>query len=178
MSVPTAESVINKLQELIDTANATTGEEDSTLTDAIESLIAGYGRGSSGVNVAQGDFTTGTSSLRTVSLNCGFVPSKILIAAVRDSDTTTGSETLTSTVGGIASLYYCATDKYPFRTAYLDGNTAQGKYYISVYNHNSISSAKDQVSISNTNGVAKITFKNDYGFIIPYNSRFQWVAIE
>ena len=176
--MPTAESVINKLQGLIDTANATTGEGDRTLADAIESLIAGYGSGSSGVNVAQGVLTTGTSSLRTVSLSCGFVPSKILIAAVRDSDTTTGGETLTSTVGGIASLYYCATDKYPFRTAYFDGNATQGKYYISVYNNNSMSSAKDQVSISNTSGVAKITFKNDYSFVFPYNSRFQWVAIE
>lgn len=41
----TAESVKNKLQGLIDTANATTGKEDVTLTAAVSSLVDGFGGG-------------------------------------------------------------------------------------------------------------------------------------
>lgn len=41
----TADSVKTKLQGLIDTANATTGKEDATLTAAVSSLVDGFGSG-------------------------------------------------------------------------------------------------------------------------------------
>lgn len=41
----TAESVKAKIQGLIDTANTATGNEDSTLYDAVNTLVAGYGGG-------------------------------------------------------------------------------------------------------------------------------------
>ncbi|MBQ2384113.1 MAG: leucine-rich repeat domain-containing protein [Oscillospiraceae bacterium] len=44
----TADSVKTKLQGLIDTANATTGKEDATLTAALNSLIGGFGSGGGG----------------------------------------------------------------------------------------------------------------------------------
>lgn len=45
----TAESVKAKLQGLIANANAKTGKIDSTLTDAVRTLIGGYGQGGSGI---------------------------------------------------------------------------------------------------------------------------------
>ena len=41
----TAESVKQKIQGLISNANNTTGNTDATLTDAVNSLIAGFGTG-------------------------------------------------------------------------------------------------------------------------------------
>ena len=39
----TANSVKTKMQGLIDSANAKTGANDSTLTDAVNTLISGFG---------------------------------------------------------------------------------------------------------------------------------------
>lgn len=41
----TADSVKNKIRGLIDAANAVTGNTDTDLTTAVESLVAGYGQG-------------------------------------------------------------------------------------------------------------------------------------
>ena len=41
----TADSVKNKIQGLINTANATTGKADTDLTSAVGALIAGFGQG-------------------------------------------------------------------------------------------------------------------------------------
>lgn len=38
----------SQIQDIIDDANATTGETDTTLADAVETLIDGYGQGGSG----------------------------------------------------------------------------------------------------------------------------------
>lgn len=38
-------SVKSKIQSLIDSANAKTGETDATLTDAVQTLVDGYGQG-------------------------------------------------------------------------------------------------------------------------------------
>ena len=37
-----------QIQSLIDSANATTGNADTNLTDGVNALISGYGQGSSG----------------------------------------------------------------------------------------------------------------------------------
>lgn len=44
----TAESVKGKIQGLIDSANAKTGNADADLTAAVDALIAGFGQGSDG----------------------------------------------------------------------------------------------------------------------------------
>lgn len=41
----TIQSIKGQLQELIDSANATTGNADTNLTDGVNSLIEGYGSG-------------------------------------------------------------------------------------------------------------------------------------
>lgn len=52
----TAEGVKNKLEGLINKANAATGQADGTLTQAVDTLIAGFGQGS-GATVQTGSFT-------------------------------------------------------------------------------------------------------------------------
>lgn len=57
----TAESVKAKLQGLIDTANATTGNADADLTAAVNALVAGFGQGGGlpGVDVIKGEYIPG-----------------------------------------------------------------------------------------------------------------------
>ncbi len=84
----TAESVKNKLQGLIDTANETTGESAADLTTAIGTLIAGFGKGSGdegGVKVWQGSKTAPSTATGTrVEIDFGFVPDFILVFANAD----------------------------------------------------------------------------------------------
>lgn len=42
----TTETVKTQIQSLIDSANATTGKQDTNLTDGVNALIKGYGQGS------------------------------------------------------------------------------------------------------------------------------------
>ena len=55
----TADSVKNKIQGLINTANATTGKADTDLTSAVGALIAGFGQGGGGgaFEVTEGTIT-------------------------------------------------------------------------------------------------------------------------
>lgn len=59
----TAESVKAKLQGLIATANATTGNADADLTTAVNALVAGFGQGGGGglpgVDVIKGEYIPG-----------------------------------------------------------------------------------------------------------------------
>ena len=50
----TADSVKTKIQALISLANATTGGNALTLTDAVNALIAGYGGGGAGIRCPLG----------------------------------------------------------------------------------------------------------------------------
>ena len=43
-------SILSKIQALITAANATTGESDTTLTDAIQTLVDGYGQGGASIS--------------------------------------------------------------------------------------------------------------------------------
>ncbi len=51
-------SILSKIQALITAANATTGESDTTLTDAVQTLVGGYGQGGGGGNTLESDFLT------------------------------------------------------------------------------------------------------------------------
>lgn len=44
-TTPTAESVKSKLQSLLTASNAKTGKSDANLTDAVKTLLEGYGQG-------------------------------------------------------------------------------------------------------------------------------------
>lgn len=52
----TADSVKTKLQGLIDKSNRVTGSADATLTDAVGSLIAGFGQGGGDVPAYTGEY--------------------------------------------------------------------------------------------------------------------------
>ena len=77
MSTP--DSIKAQIQNLISTANATTGKSDTNLTTAITSLISGYG-GSGDVTYNGLRYNEGTSYIEMVkggmiiNHNCGFVP--------------------------------------------------------------------------------------------------------
>ena len=49
--MPTAESIKNKIQNLISRSNATTGNSATDLTSAVDGLIGGYGKGGTGVAI-------------------------------------------------------------------------------------------------------------------------------
>lgn len=63
-------SIRNKIQALIAAANTKTGESDTTLTDAVQTLVDGYGQGGGGsdlsaVNVFVGDYLSTTDLIIT-----------------------------------------------------------------------------------------------------------------
>lgn len=73
----TAETVKGKIQVLIDSSNATTGNADADLTTAVSALIAGYGQGGSdGVQSVSGTYvlTEDSSSMAIDIDDIGFVP--------------------------------------------------------------------------------------------------------
>ena len=47
------ELIVDQMQALIDSANETTGKNDTTLTDGVNSLIEGYGQGGSDLPIAE-----------------------------------------------------------------------------------------------------------------------------
>lgn len=80
----TAESVKQKIQGLISNANNTTGNTDATLTNAVKSLIAGFGTGGGeGLKYDMGEFVldADTKWLNPPSIphNLGEVPEFILV---------------------------------------------------------------------------------------------------
>lgn len=54
-------SIYSKIQSLLTAANTKTGESDTTLTDAVQTLIDGYGQGGGGV--ASGTYTPSSDEL-------------------------------------------------------------------------------------------------------------------
>lgn len=50
-------TILQKIQSLLTAANTKTGESDATLTDAVQTLINGYGQGGSGYAKKTGSFT-------------------------------------------------------------------------------------------------------------------------
>lgn len=92
-------SILSKIQALITAANNATGESDTTLTDAVQTLVDGYGQGGEGGSLPSviskidgGSFTLASdtqASRYTISHNLGIVPKQILLwtedATLRDS---------------------------------------------------------------------------------------------
>lgn len=68
-------SIYSKLSSLLTAANNKTGESDTTLTDAVQTLIDGYGQGGGGTetedNLVTGNFTTYTND-RVTSIRSQF----------------------------------------------------------------------------------------------------------
>ena len=79
----TAESVKQKIQGLISNANNTTGNTDATLTNAVASLIAGFGTGGGeGLKYDMGEFVL-DADVKSLDLslphNLGEIPEFILV---------------------------------------------------------------------------------------------------
>lgn len=71
-------SIRSKIQSLITAANATTGESDTTLTDAVQTLIDGYGQGGGEVISLPSEYQRVEYISKTNSsgayINTGYVP--------------------------------------------------------------------------------------------------------
>lgn len=155
-------------QAICDAVRTKTGGTDLLKSGDIASVISSI---PVGAQVAQGSFTVPlASSLRSVSLSCGFVPSKVLIVAVNSNRTGT-YEKLSSNDNAIASFYYCATDEYPCCVSVYSNDG-----YVELHNLNYVFSG--EVTTSNSNGVFEIVFSTSYSFNFPYGNTYYWVAIE
>ena len=62
-------TVYGKLNNLLTAANAKTGESDTTLTDAVQTLIDGYGQGGGGISID--DLATNTAPSGAITLGNG-----------------------------------------------------------------------------------------------------------
>lgn len=90
-------SIYSKLSALLTAANTKTGESDTTLTDAVQTLIDGYGSGGGGggggipspySDMATGSFTVAsdmTSGDISITHNLGSIPSIIVFYLVGTS---------------------------------------------------------------------------------------------
>lgn len=81
----TADSVKIKMRGLIDSANAKTGGNDSTLTGAVNTLIAGFGQGggsSSAVKTARGTYTLAEDvvNMNIDISNLDFIPDVVFVS--------------------------------------------------------------------------------------------------
>lgn len=79
-------SIRSKIQSLITAANAETGESDTTLTDAVQTLVDGYGQGGSSLptgmtHIGSGSFTfaSRTSSTEKIYHGLDFTPKFVLL---------------------------------------------------------------------------------------------------
>lgn len=81
-------SIRSKIQSLITAANATTGESDTTLTDAVQTLIDGYGQGGEQITLPaeyqRVEYISKTNSSGAY-INTGYVPEMNTNIAVRAS---------------------------------------------------------------------------------------------
>jgi len=84
-------SILSKLQALLTAANTKTGESDTTITDAMQTLVDGYGQGGGSSNYATGLVTLSTDLSLTTSpknipgLQLSFQPDFFYIAPERTS---------------------------------------------------------------------------------------------
>lgn len=105
----TAESVKSKLQGLIDTANATTGNADADLTAAVNALVAGFGQGGGGglpgniLEIKTGSWTQATND-STGSFTIPHGCSKNPLFVIVDSDYATSGATINNSVQLLAAV--------------------------------------------------------------------------
>lgn len=95
-------SIRSKIQALITAANATTGESDATLTDAVQTLVDGYGQGGGdfgNLSMHSGEFTVSGSSETSFQITHGFSSFPILLAVYPKEPVNNSSSNV---IGGVA----------------------------------------------------------------------------
>lgn len=127
-------------------ANTVTGASDTTLSDAVGTLAAGYGGGGGGVTAATGTFTLASNFSLTTSaqeipgLQLSFVPDLIFIMMERDS-----FEALTAWSSTLFGLLAIRKSIIPpqVTASNVTADTASGTHAFLLYYTASASTASD-----------------------------------
>ena len=123
-------SIYSKLSALLTAANTKTGESDTTLTDAVQTLIDGYGGGGGGGTgasvIASGTFTPSTTATsQNVAIGKKMAQADFMILVYADDETEVPYDT---TYKGLVGVMVCdkTLGSYDLQT---DGNnkTSTGK---------------------------------------------------
>ena len=125
-------SIKSKIQSLISAANNATGESDTTLTDAVQTLVDGYGQGGgggSGYAKKNGSFVLATDYIYSESVARGYSGSLLVDTGLSKIDYVTMwvEEWMNQTLGEATSvgLYIAAN-----RLARVGDNAGAPNYYI------------------------------------------------
>lgn len=92
----------SKLQSLLTAANTKTGESDATLTDAVQTLVDGYGQGGGdfgNLSMHSGEFTVSESSVTSFQITHGFSSFPILLVVYPKEPVNNSSSNV---IGGVA----------------------------------------------------------------------------
>lgn len=133
-------SILSKIQALITAANNTTGESDTTLTDAVQTLVDGYGQGGGGISQGLEVTETDSNGRITKAIWHGDVPDYAMNYFLRGISTTATVELENCERIGVSG---CA-----FSRAVLDGGSVGTVKYCGEY-----AFAVDFSSTNNANGI-------------------------
>lgn len=146
-------SVKSKIQALITAANTKTGETDTTLTDAVQTLVDGYGEGAGGdydIEVAENE--DGTQSWAVTDAHGGTEITDGIVVKAINAD---GYATEVDIYGTDIPKYLCGTSR-------TDNNSICGYSYVEKVNIKSNIVAVNEGAFKgcgiNANGIAPIEF--------------------
>ena len=145
-------SILSKIQALITAANNTTGESDTTLTDAVQTLVDGYGQGGGGSlpsvisKIDGGEFTFATVAISAyyITHNLGVAPRGFVIWADDVDITTAPNNTAIRGVFIVDETANGSITSYLYQLTAYNGNFNQytrgiGSNYSGYANENRIS---------------------------------------
>ena len=163
----TIDSVLTVLQTAIDMANATTGGRNVTVTDAVSSLIAGYGSGGEsgdGKSSAYIGEITPTERLASFTFDCIGVRN-FAIMTFSEPDLTTGCAFLTVLVADKDSGIVRTLGSVNAGTSMMTGN-----------NYTSAPTNYPAVTFNTTNVTLSVPNLTDTCRTLQPNLNYKWVA--
>lgn len=169
----TVESVKNKIQGLIDTANGATGNSDTDLTTAVSALVAGYGQGGSsgGYELVTGSvtLTEDTDTFRVTGLTKTPVATCVYPASP-------SSEFLNGTTAQIGHVWF--NGLFSLKRTNTSGTSATTDTQ-EVFNYDNFTVYEDDYT-TNTSGVYALkTGFMQYRAAYPFRAgiTYNWAAI-